>query len=280
MVLTTNDKENLKNGLRQALDAAGAQILRFYQQSADVRYKEDSSPLTQADIASNRVLQQTLTILWPKAAWLSEETVDDARRLGSRWVWIVDPLDGTKEFVRGIAEFAISAALVEDGEVILGGVFNPATKEWGVAMSGEEPDFGGFHSQVSRGEPSSVLRLNQADVSVSRSELERGTIKPYLPFFTRFTGIGSVSYKLLRVAAGLESLTVSAEPKSEWDVAGGSFLVKSAGMAYQRFDRREVFFNQQPPRFHTGTLAGTSELVDEFLKIHDQLTKEAPCGYP
>ena len=116
---------------------AGQAVMQFYRASFTVRDKSPDNPVTEADIASDTLLKQRLGVLLPSAGWLSEETADNPARLERRLLWVVDPIDGTKEFVMGIPEFALSVALVDDGLPVLAVVFNPATDELFVAEKGQ-----------------------------------------------------------------------------------------------------------------------------------------------
>jgi len=115
----------------EAAQAAAAAILEVYQQpNFEVRFKAgDKCPLTEADLASDRVIADVLTRAFPDDGLLSEETTDDGSRLQRRRVWIVDPLDGTREFTLRIPEFVVSIGLVVDGVPTVGVLLNPATGE-------------------------------------------------------------------------------------------------------------------------------------------------------
>ena len=109
----------------QVTQAAGQAIMRYYNDSFTVRDKSPDNPVTDADLAADSLLKEHLMQLVPEAGWLSEETTDSQTRLEKRLVWVVDPLDGTKEFVLGIPELSVSVALVEDGLSIIGIIYNP-----------------------------------------------------------------------------------------------------------------------------------------------------------
>jgi myo-inositol-1(or 4)-monophosphatase len=160
----------------------------------------------------------------PGEGWLSEEHPDDTERLGCSLCWVVDPLDGTREFVDGIPEWCISIGLVEDGIAIAGGTSNPASGEvflgalnCGVTLNGEPV------------QPTNRSSLNGALVLASRSECKRGEWALSEKSSFSIQPMGSVAYKLSRVAAGLADATWTLTPKHEWDVAGGVALVRAAG---------------------------------------------------
>src|SRR5271155_1429908 len=113
--------------IHAALESARQVFSRFTLGAIEAEYKAGHDPVTEADTAVDAVLRQEL--LREGEGWLSEESVDDLSRLEKKRVWIVDPLDGTREFVAGIPEFCVSIAMVEDGVPVAGGICNPATNE-------------------------------------------------------------------------------------------------------------------------------------------------------
>jgi len=122
--------------LERALREAGAAVGQVVQTGLKTTYKTGDDPLTQADLAANQVLQETLLGTFPTDGWLSEETRDDPGRLTQGRVWVVDPIDGTRELVQGIPEYALSVALVVAGAPRLGGVYNPAQDELFLGVPG------------------------------------------------------------------------------------------------------------------------------------------------
>lgn len=244
-----------------ALDAAAEIFARFTAGEVEVLTKAGGDPVTEADHAIDAALRGLL----PRdgEGWLSEETADDPSRLERQRVWVVDPLDGTKEFVQGIPEFVASIGLVEDGEPVAGGIFNPTTGERFLGARGLGVRLGG--TPVS---PSRRGDLEGATVLASRSETKRGEWAGFgqAPFVVK--PMGSVAYKLARVAAGLDDITWTLVPKSEWDVAAGVALVEAAGGVTWEWPgggRRR--FNAASPKL-TGLVAtptGLDEAVRGFL---------------
>ena len=120
---------NLQDALAAAQEAAhraGAAVLSYYTSRYAVHHKSGGNPVTTADLEANAVLREALLGAFPESGWLSEESPDDGERLGKEWVWIVDPLDGTREFIQGIDEFALSVALVHGAAPVLAVTYNPA----------------------------------------------------------------------------------------------------------------------------------------------------------
>lgn len=246
--------------LKMILEESAEIVRELFHQGGPVGKKSDGSPLTPADLRANRFLQTRLLGLLPGVGWLSEEGAPDEGRLDRPWIWIVDPVDGTKEFARGIPELAISIGLVKNHQVVAAGVINPITGEGGVGSSRGGAEFWGFPS-ARKG----AQNLEEAVAGISRRETDDGTVIPYLDLVGSVRVLGSVAYKLLRVAFGLEDLTFSVQHKSEWDVCGGVGLLNFAGKLYRRFDGQPLQFNQPNTRIRCGAVAGPEKLVEEFI---------------
>ena len=247
--------------IEEALDAAAEAVSGFIPGKTTAEYKAAQDPVTEADRTANHVLHQILQR--DGEGWLSEESVDDPARLGHEQVWVVDPLDGTREFVEGIPEWCISIGLVENGQAVAGGIFNPITNEKIVGALGSGVTYNGASAQAS-----SKDTLNGALVLGSRSEAKRGEWKRFegLPF--RVRNIGSVAYKLGLVAAGKADATWTLVPKNEWDVAAGSALVLAAGGFVRRLEGEPPTFNNADPLM-TGLIAGGPNLRTEIDALLD-----------
>lgn len=244
-----------------ALKAASEVVGSIQPNTLRVDFKSEGSPVTAVDHAINEQLRQRL--VRGDEGWLSEETADEPSRLAKRRAWVVDPLDGTKEFIQGIPEWCISVGLVEDGQAVAGGIYNPATgelflgsRETGVTLNGKP-----VRQRTCR-------ELKDAIVLASRSEMGRGEWDRFDdgPFVIR--PLGSVAYKLAYVAAGLAEATWTLLPKHEWDVAAGVALVTAAGGTVKTLPNVSPRFNRAEPRFH-GLAAfsrGSEDLFQNLLK--------------
>src|SRR5271156_5678751 len=171
-----------------ALDASRAVFARFTPGAIETEYKIGHDPVTEADRALDAVLRKEL--LREGEGWLSEESVDDPIHLQHSRVWVVDPLDGTREFVKGIPEFCVSIGFVENGRPVAGGIYNPATKETFLGSIDSGVLYNGQPCQASQRDT-----LNGALILASRSEVKRGEWKAFedAPFTIR--PMGSVAYK-------------------------------------------------------------------------------------
>jgi myo-inositol-1(or 4)-monophosphatase len=215
--------------------------------------KGGGGPVTRADRESDGFLRHALGVLLP-AAWLSEETRDDLTRLEAPRVWIVDPVDGTKEFIRGLPEYSVSIALVESGLPSLAVVHNPATAETFWAVRGE----GAFGD----GRP---LRVRDGSTLLaSRTEVEQDEFESFRDGWT-LRPCGSIAYKMALVAAGRAAGTLSRGPKGEWDICAGSLLVEEAGGVVTDGAGEPCRFNRSPPKIDS-VVAASPEAHARLLK--------------
>src|ERR1700684_760977 len=181
--------------IHAALEASRAVFARFPPGAIETEYKAGHDPVTEADRALDAVLREEL--LRDGEGWLSEESVDDPVRLQRPRVWVVDPLDGTREFVKGIPEFCVSIGFVENGRPVAGGIYNPATDETFLGAVDSGVTYNGNPAQ-----PSQRTKLEGALVLASRSEVKRGEWKAFEDGVLKIRPMGSVAYKLALVAAG------------------------------------------------------------------------------
>jgi myo-inositol-1(or 4)-monophosphatase len=215
--------------------------------------------VTEVDRRISHVLREYL--LRPGEGWLSEEDPDDESRLSCNVVWVIDPLDGTREFVDGLPEWCISIGLVEDGLPIAGGTLNPAAGEIFLGAIG----CGVTHD----GCPVHVTARNCLDgafILASRSECNRGEWQRFADQAFTVKPMGSVAYKLSRVAAGLADATWTLSPKHVWDVAAGVALVNSAGGCVAAPDGSPLVFNH-PNTLLPGLVASGHNLWPEISQL-------------
>jgi len=243
--------------IEAALEAARVVFARFTPGAIETEYKIGHDPVTEADRAVDAVLRQNL--LREGEGWLSEESVDDVSRLGKKHVWVVDPLDGTREFVAGIPEFCVSIGFVEDGRPVAGGICNPATQETIIGAI----DCGIlYNGKPAR--PSQRTTLQGSLILASRSEVKRGEWQQFQSGDYKIRPMGSVAYKLGLVAAGQADITFTLTPKNEWDVAAGAALVESAGGFVATLDNASLRCNNRNPLL-TGLMASGPFLSNPLL---------------
>ena len=252
-------ERELETALTAAREAAA--ILReHYARDTKSWETSEDNPVTAADLASDRAIAHRLRETFPKDALLSEETLSDPVRLEHRRVWIVDPMDGTKEFIQRIPEFGVSIALCEAGEPVVGVIANPVRESLIWATRG-----GGCFRDGRRVEVSRCADLSAAVVIASRTEISRKQFDPYQGWFKEIRPVGSIAWKLACIACGEGDLNISVAPKNEWDVCAGDLLVREAGGAYLAFDGSRRRYNQADPLIGAGMAAGRRELLERFF---------------
>lgn len=242
-----------------AIEASRSVFARFTPGAIETEYKTGHDPVTEADRALDNILRKEL--LREGEGWLSEESVDDPIRLQRSRVWVVDPLDGTREFVKGIPEFCVSIGFVENGKPVAGGIYNPATNETFLGSIDSGVTYNGKPSQ-----PSQRNSLDGALVLASRSEVKRGEWKAFENTALQIRPMGSVAYKLARVAAGFADVTFTLTPKNEWDVVAGAALVQSAGGFVSTLEKTPLTANRRDPLL-SGLLASGPFLKDQLLAL-------------
>lgn len=252
----------------QAVRKAGQVVLSYYSSRYKVREKSADNPVTTADLEANRILRETLMQAFPEAGWLSEESADNPERLQRQMVWVIDPIDGTKEFIQGIDEFGIVVALVVNQQVEVAVTYNPVRQELVRACRGRGAFCNDRPIHVS-----TTSCLQAAVVLSSRSETRRGEFERFRDILT-IKPVGSVAYKLAQLARGEGDMTFSLVPKNEWDICAGTLLVTEAGGRVTDRQGQPFCFNQ-PDTLRTGIIATNGLLHERVL----QLTRErSGCG--
>ena len=241
---------------------AGGIILNYYKADYEIKDKGYHNPVTTADNAADTRLKEILMVARPNYGWLSEETVDSPERLTKDRVWIVDPLDGTKEFIEGVPHFVVSVALVENGNPIVGVLYNPVTAETFTAAKGEGAELNGEKIQcATKDNVGNMVILN------SRSETRRGLWAPYDDTFGELRAIGSVAYKLGLTAAGQADIFASLRPKNEWDICAGNCIINEAGGKLIDLKGNRVVFNREKTLIEPGLIAGDIDAVDKTFEV-------------
>jgi 3'(2'), 5'-bisphosphate nucleotidase len=237
------DLRGLADALIPIAARAGFAIMKVYDGAFTVEHKDDNSPLTLADLESQRIIIEGLRQLTPDVPVLSEESAQApwVQRQSWRELWVVDPLDGTREFVKRNGEFTVNIALVVDHEPVFGIVAAPAQgiSYWGAANIGAfRRAENGTVSQIRVSPPVCPLR-----VVGSRSHMSPETAA-YLAGFPPYamTGVGS-SLKFCLLAEGNAELYPRFGPTSEWDTAAGQALLEAAGGHVTRLDGHRLRYN-------------------------------------
>ncbi len=249
----TQELETDRRLLTEAVDVAAGIALDLFNRGVKSWNKSDRTPITEADLAVNRELEARLTSARPDYGWLSEETKDDPIRLQRRRVWIVDPIDGTRGFVKGNNQWCISAALVEDGEPVLGVIANPSTGETFEATRAGGARLNGQPLEIAnRGDvPGCTLVMHQSIVG------SRKWRKPWPDISLAMWN--SMALRLCRVASGEADGTIVISHKSDWDLAAADLIVREAGGKVTGLTGQPLRYNA-PETSHRGIVGAGQDL--------------------
>jgi myo-inositol-1(or 4)-monophosphatase len=255
--------------LRSAAVAAGIIASGYFRREVKSWTKENASPVSEADILVDRYLASTLLQARPDYGWLSEETADNPSRLSCERVFVVDPIDGTRGFLRGEDSWTVSIAVVENGVPVVGVVFAPARDELYDAVRGGGARLNGKPMQRRRraGAPPLIPAAGAV-----HQELQAGGLN-----YTRGPYYPSLAYRLVQVATGKLDAVACRRGSQDWDIAGAAVILAESGVELQDVCAAHPIFNRRDVRH--GALAA---LADMSLKphLHAALIKVYGCPAP
>jgi myo-inositol-1(or 4)-monophosphatase len=230
----TRDAALLTNTVREA----GALALSFFRTELKSWTKGASSPVSEADIAVNDLIETRLRSATPDYGWLSEESVDDESRLDKHLVWIVDPIDGTRGYLAGREDWCVSVALVENTTPVLAAVFAPASEEFFFAARGR----GAARNDTA------VYATTGIEMNFSRF----AGPKPLVERLSRSPGemilhprIGSLALRLCRVAEGRLDAAFAGGQSRDWDLAAANLIVQEAGGNMTALSGDSILYNRR-----------------------------------
>lgn len=230
---------------------AGSAIMQIYSKDFEIEYKDDKSPLTEADKLSNEIICQKLKALFSNIPILSEENreIDYSKRKNWDYFWLIDPIDGTKEFIKKNGEFTVNIALIQNQKPILGVVYAPAIETLYYAKLNE-----GAFKQISNENPKKLpLKFENREFTIvaSKSHKSKETeelIEKYRDTYPnlKLKSIGS-SLKLCLVAEGLADVYPRLAPTKEWDTGASHIVVNEAKKRVINYEnpKEELKYNKE-----------------------------------
>jgi len=265
--LRESDRRHAEDGYLSALANAVAPIVREAGDLAHAAFgkpfktwvKENNSPVSEVDIAVDVLLKERLTAIAPDAGWLSEETEDNPARLAVSRVWIVDPIDGTRAFVAGRPDWAISVALVEAGRPVVAALYAPVSEEFFLAVAGAGATRNGASIAATPGGA-----IEGARIGGPRGFLDRLAV--VAPAFTVPPRIHSLALRIARVADGTLDAAFASRTSRDWDLAAADLLVHEAGGMLTSLDGKPLIYNQPNP-VHSVLVAAGRERHPELLGL-------------
>ncbi|RDJ23661.1 3'(2'),5'-bisphosphate nucleotidase CysQ [Bosea caraganae] len=262
---------DLLPAIRESCIEAGELALALFRPgaktAAKIWSKTGGSPVTEADIGVDTFLRIRLSVLLPEAAWLSEETVDDALRLSRRFVWVVDPIDGTRAFMSGSPDWAVCVALLDEGRPIAGVVHAPACAATYTALSGGGALLNG--AEIKATTRSTIGGAHIAGPKPMLDALAR------LETFEQAEKIPSLALRLTRIADGtIDAGLVSADAR-DWDIAAADLILHEAGGRLSTGDGQDVVYNRETP-VHGMLVASGAALSTPLLSALQHMRDSQP----
>jgi myo-inositol-1(or 4)-monophosphatase len=224
--------------LADAVREAGALARSMFRTELKNWTKGASSPVSEADIATNDLLEQRLRSATPDYGWLSEESADNDSRLGKKLTWIVDPIDGTRAYLAGREDWCVSVALVEDASPVLAAVFAPVTDEFFFAARGEGATLNGKRVHASSGTVLEFPRIAGPKPLVERLHRGPGEISLH-------PRIGSLALRLCRVADGRLDAAFAGGQSRDWDLAAANLIVQEANGNMTTLSGDTILYNRR-----------------------------------
>ncbi len=239
----------LRDELAVIVRAAGALAASTFRDAQLKSWtKSGDSPVTEADIAVDKFLRERLMRLAPDCGWLSEETEDDRARLGGSRLWIVDPIDGTRAYLAGRTDWAVSVALVEDGRPVAAAVFAPVEDGLYLAAAGDGATLDGQPIAANDGDGFAGVRV--AGPKPMIAELEKSATGVIAE-----PKVHSLALRLTRTAAGRLDVAFASKDSHDWDLAAADLIVHEAGGRLTTLDGRSPLYNNAEVR-HGALVAG------------------------
>jgi len=242
---------------RKVTREAGRIALEYFQNTTLQSWdKGMNDPVTEADFAVDNFLRTTLLQNRPGYGWLSEETEDQPDRLKCGRLWVVDPIDGTRSFMEGGENWAISVALIEMSSPVVAALFAPVRGEFYLAVKGQGATCNGLPIA-----PSTVSVIEQATMAGDSSGFQASKFWPVeWPVTMRFVSRNSIALRLAHVADGQVDCCVTLRPKNDWDVAAADLILREAGGVLTTGTGDSLLFNRRKP-LHAHIVASNAHLM-------------------
>ncbi len=245
--------------IADAAREAGAVALSYFGRKVAVWDKGQNNPVCEADLAIDKLLKERLLHARPDYGWLSEETADDPARLACRRVWVVDPIDGTRDFIRDRTGFAVSIALVEDGQPVLAALCAPARGQLFLARVGQGATLNGKALEVSGCSSVTGCRI-PADISTVTARFwpepweAEAVEKP-----------NGLALRIAKIAAQEADVFFEGRPMGEWDIAAAALILSESGGKITDREGRPLAFNKPDPKLR-GVVATVPALHGEVVR--------------
>jgi myo-inositol-1(or 4)-monophosphatase len=255
------DRRRVRDQLAAAVREAGALALTTFRGPLKSWTKGKSSPVSEADLAVDALLRERLPAIH-HAGWLSEETEDDASRLGHSEIWAVDPIDGTRGYLAGSSDWGVSAALVRDGRPVIAALYAPVTDELFLSIAGDGASLNGTRIHASAGS-------DIAGRTFSGPKRRLDVLAAAEP------RISSLALRLARVATGTLDGSFAGPNSHDWDLAAADLLVHEAGGALTNMAGEVLIYNRPEPVHQALLAAGRARHAALLELVRDRFAEFA-----
>jgi len=258
-------KEVIKE-VKSLLRKAGDEILKIYGREYQFKEKSDKSPVTEADLVSERIILEGLKKY--NYNILSEETKDDLSRLDKERIWIIDPLDGTQDFLQKTEEFSIMVGLIKNNKPVLGVVYLPVENKMYFAEIGKGAFLEQGNSFLRRLKVSEITNLNDSRFTVSRFHLDQLT-KDFLKEnnIRKVKYLGSTGIKLGLIAEGkIDGYITFTDKTCQWDICAPEIILKEAGGEITDLNGKRFIYNQREIRNLNGIVASNKKIHQQIIQ--------------
>jgi myo-inositol-1(or 4)-monophosphatase len=246
--------------MAETVREAGALGLSMFRTELKKWTKGESSPVSEADIAVNDLIEQRLRSATPDYGWLSEESADDETRLGKRLTWIIDPIDGTRSYLAGREDWCVCVALVEDARPVMAAVFAPSTDEFFLAVRGQGTTCNGVPVRATAGSGLDFSRIAGPKPLVERLTHPRQDI-------TLHPRIGSLALRLCWIANGRLDAAFAGGQSRDWDLAAADLIVHEANGRMTELSGVPILYNRREVTHGLLVAAGAQRhayIVEQF----------------
>lgn len=258
---------------KKIIKKAGDKVMDYYGEGLDpdTHYKDEDSPVTKADLASEKEILKGLQDFG--YGILSEETDQENDRLNQEKAWVIDPLDGTKDFLQQTGEFTIMIGLVKNGESVLGAVYQPAKDILYFATKGD-----GAYKQIGEQDPVQIFvspenKSENMSMLISRNHLRKpeqrvaeklgiGTLQP----------CGSAGLKISKIAEGKNELYINSSNKTgEWDICAADIILSEAGGKIVDMNGKDIIYNRKDPTNRQGFVANNNQMTNKITDLLEEI---------
>ncbi len=250
--MTEGQLDQVIRSMQASIIEASKEIMRIYNEGFDVEIKSDNSPVTKADLASNRIIKEHLK-QYSEIGWLSEEDKDDLSRLDKKYVFVVDPLDGTQDFVDHDNSFSINLALVKDGKPLVAFIGVPSYQAYAYAYKGRGCFlFNADHSRTKLHVSERVDHLIYLSSMTHENDEEKAVVQNHQDLIDHVIRAGA-STKAILLALGKGDASIRYTDKTkEWDVCAPDLIVREAGGIFLDTKKKEFSYNKKDVYNHDG----------------------------